>query len=77
MESYDVIIVGLGPAGAATALNLNKLEPETEIKILVQEKAKHPREKICGGGVSAHSQALLTELDFKIRVPHMDIDYVP
>ncbi len=44
---YDVVVVGGGPAGAATAYFLTK----HGAKVLVIEKKKLPRYKICAGGV--------------------------
>lgn len=53
---YDVIIVGSGPAGATAALSLSRAGRS----VLVLEKARHPRHKSCGGGLSAR---LLPYLD--------------
>jgi geranylgeranyl reductase family protein len=45
--SYDVIIIGSGPAGSAAAFFLAK----SGVKTLVIEKEKLPRYKTCGGGI--------------------------
>lgn len=45
---YDLIIVGAGPAGLATALTLR----ESGLKILLLEKSTFPRDKICGDALS-------------------------
>lgn len=45
---YDCIIVGAGPAGSTSAYHLAKKGHS----VLVLEKAKLPRYKPCGGGVS-------------------------
>ncbi|MHA2042961.1 MAG: NAD(P)/FAD-dependent oxidoreductase [Candidatus Thorarchaeota archaeon] len=45
--SYDVIVVGAGPAGSITAHDCAK----AGLKTLLLEKSKHPREKPCGGAV--------------------------
>jgi len=50
MGVYDVIIVGSGPAGATAAYFLG----QTGLKVLVLDKAKVPRYKACGGGLSEH-----------------------
>jgi geranylgeranyl reductase family protein len=45
--TYDVIVVGAGPAGSITAHDCAK----AGLKTLLLEKSKHPREKPCGGAV--------------------------
>jgi geranylgeranyl reductase family protein len=47
---YDVIVVGAGPGGATAGYFL----AEGGRKTLVLEKARPPRYKACGGGLSAH-----------------------
>ncbi len=59
MERFDVIVVGAGPAGASAA----RAASLAGLSTLLLEKQKHPREKRCGGGVSA---ATLKELDFPL-----------
>ena len=48
MPQYDCIVVGAGPAGAASAYHLS----QRGRRVLILEKAKLPRYKPCGGGVS-------------------------
>ncbi|MDF2093172.1 geranylgeranyl reductase family protein [Knoellia sp. 3-2P3] len=47
-ESADVIVVGAGPAGSATAAYLAM----TGLDVLVLEKTAFPREKVCGDGLT-------------------------
>jgi menaquinone-9 beta-reductase len=47
-ESADVIIVGAGPAGSATAAYLAM----AGLDVLLLEKASFPREKVCGDGLT-------------------------
>jgi menaquinone-9 beta-reductase len=47
-ETADVIIVGAGPAGSATAAYLAM----TGLDVLLLEKAAFPREKVCGDGLT-------------------------
>lgn len=53
--TYDAIIVGAGPAGGYLAYKLAR----AGLKILVVDKAKFPRPKICGGGISNKTLALV------------------
>ena len=46
---YDVIVVGMGPAGASTAYELS----HAGLSVLGLEKHTHPRYKVCGGALSA------------------------
>lgn len=50
MESYDVVIVGAGPAGLACAQKLAK----TDKKVLLLEQNKIIGPKICAGGLINH-----------------------
>ena len=48
MERYDVLIAGAGPAGSATAIHLAR----GGARVLVADRARFPRDKPCGGGVT-------------------------
>jgi geranylgeranyl reductase family protein len=67
-QSYDVIIVGAGPAGATLAYELAK----AGIDVLVLEKEKLPRYKCCAGGVTSRAAKLL---DFDISQVAQDPIY--
>ena len=58
-KEYDAIIVGGGPGGATTALFLKKNGIDN---ILLIDKAKFPRDKICGDAFSGKSVGIATEL---------------
>ena len=45
--TYDVIVVGSGPAGSITAWRLAR----AGVQVAVLEKAALPRYKTCGGGI--------------------------
>jgi geranylgeranyl reductase family protein len=47
--TFDVIVVGAGPAGATAA----KLLGEAGVSTLLLDKSVFPRDKPCGGGISA------------------------
>jgi flavin-dependent dehydrogenase len=74
VERWDVIIVGSGPAGTAAALRLAQREPATASRVLVLEKAQHPRDKTCAGGVIPRAGALLAELGVPFDVPQVRVD---
>lgn len=56
---YDLIVVGAGPAGSATARRAGQMGLDT----LVLEKEHFPRYKPCGGGLSERA---ISYLDFKL-----------
>ncbi len=47
-DEADVIVVGAGPAGSATAFYL----AQAGLDVLVLEKSRFPREKVCGDGLT-------------------------
>jgi geranylgeranyl reductase family protein len=51
MERFDVIVVGAGPAGSATALHL----AGSGARVLLADKARFPRDKPCGGGLTGRA----------------------
>ena len=74
MERRDVIIVGSGPAGAATALRLAAAAPDLAARAVLLDKAHHPRDKTCAGGVIPKALRLLDELGVPFAVPHARVD---
>lgn len=44
----DVIVVGAGPGGSATAYHLAR----HGVRVLLLEKTEFPREKVCGDGLT-------------------------
>ncbi len=59
MIQADVVILGAGPGGAATALRLSYLG----ISCVLIDKADFPRDKICGDAISGKVTTLLNRLD--------------
>jgi geranylgeranyl reductase family protein len=51
MERYDVLVVGAGPAGSATAIHLAR----GGARVLLADKASFPRDKPCGGGLTGRA----------------------
>ena len=68
-----MIIIGSGPAGTATALHLLKADSALAGHILLLDKAVHPREKICAGGLIPHTLDCLNVLDVPLTVPHVQV----
>ena len=73
MERRDVIIVGGGPAGAATALYLARRDPALASRVVVLEAARHPRRKVCAGGLIPHTIECLEELGIGVATPHVPL----
>ena len=55
---YDVVIVGAGPAGSCTALELAK----HNFRVALLDKATFPRDKICGDFVAGKGMRSLKEI---------------
>ena len=58
-SEFDVVVVGCGPAGNAAAYRLAR----AGARVLLLEKGKLPRDKVCGGGLSAKA---LREVPFSL-----------
>jgi geranylgeranyl reductase family protein len=51
MRHVDVLVVGAGPAGSATAIHLSR----GGASVLLADRARFPRDKPCGGGVTGRA----------------------
>ena len=58
MNSFDVIVIGAGPAGCASALFLY----QKGLRVLVLDRDSFPRDKVCGEFVSPAADDILKEL---------------
>src|SRR4051794_17479345 len=57
-HQYDVVIIGAGPSGSATAFWL----AEAGHNVLLIEKKNFPREKTCGDGLTPRSVKQLQDM---------------
>jgi len=73
MPRHPLIIVGSGPAGAATALALHRLDPGLARELVLLEKARHPRPKVCAGGLIPAGKRWLAEHGIALDVPHVTV----
>ncbi len=57
-RGYDLIVVGAGPAGSAAAITASR----NGARVLLLERGRYPRHKVCGEFVSAEAVQLLASL---------------
>src|SRR5438128_8398572 len=66
---YDLIIIGAGPAGSSAAITAAR----SGARVLLLERGRFPRHKVCGEFVSAESLDLLSSLlATQSNAPHRD-----
>jgi geranylgeranyl reductase family protein len=51
-ESWDLVVVGAGPAGATAALAALHADPS--LRVLLLDRSDFPRDKSCGDGIAPH-----------------------
>ncbi len=74
---HDILIIGGGPAGLSTALHLQRMAPLLATRVLILEKARYPRSKLCAGALVVDAEVLLERLGLDIsEVPHVDADNI-
>ncbi|CAN7283237.1 NAD(P)/FAD-dependent oxidoreductase [Knoellia sp. LjRoot47] len=56
----DVVVVGAGPAGAATALGA--LHEDPSLRVLLLDRSDFPRDKSCGDGIAPHVLTALAQV---------------
>ncbi len=66
MERRDLLIIGGGPAGAATAIRAAR----GGATVRLFEKGEKGRDKVCGDGLTPRAVAALDELDVDLTDAH-------
>ncbi|MDH3680513.1 MAG: geranylgeranyl reductase family protein [Acidimicrobiia bacterium] len=66
MESYDLVVIGAGPAGAATAIEAAR----SGASVVVFERAPYGRDKVCGDGLTPRAVGALQELGIDLTDAH-------
>jgi flavin-dependent dehydrogenase len=64
MNDYDAIVIGAGPAGSS----LSTLLAHTSRRVLLLEKSRFPREKLCGEFISPECLPIFDRLGVRGRI---------
>src|ERR1043166_6896176 len=72
MHTYDIIIIGAGPSGCATAIELANRHQKLAPRVLLLDRAAFPRVKLCAGGLTSDANRTLSELEV-----HVDLEAIP
>ncbi|WP_417207758.1 geranylgeranyl reductase family protein [Antarctobacter sp.] len=57
-EHFDLIVLGAGPAGASAALTAAR----SGLRVALVDKARFPRDKLCGGGLTGRAISLYSRI---------------
>ena len=69
MREVDLLIIGSGPAGISTALHMLQQDVSWAGRMILLEKASHPRPKLCAGGVTRIGLETLRDLGIELPLP--------
>ena len=72
--SWDLIVVGAGPAGSAAALAAKRANHDA--RVLILDRAPLGRDKVCGDGIAPHAVAELEALGVSAVLPHEHVGSV-
>ena len=65
-ETFDIAVIGAGPAGAATAIQAAR----AGASVVVFDKAPYGRDKVCGDGLTPRAVGALNDLDIDLDDAH-------
>lgn len=71
MLTFDIAIIGAGPAGATAALALGK----SGLRVALIDKSTFPREKVCGGAVATYVHKVLNTIDPALVQRYNEFNY--
>jgi geranylgeranyl reductase family protein len=66
-QLYDVVVIGAGPGGSATAYYLAR----HGLRVLLLDKAPFPRDKTCGDGLTPRALAVLDDMGLLDKLAHV------
>ncbi len=66
MSTYDLIVIGAGPAGSAASIRASR----AGARVLMVEKAPMGRDKVCGDGLTPRAIAALDDLEIDYSSAH-------
>lgn len=69
MREVDLAIIGGGPAGLSTAIHLIRQEASWASRLFVIEKERHPRPKLCAGGITQFGLRQIRRLGLTPKIP--------
>ncbi len=76
-SDFEIMIVGGGPAGVSTWLHLNHYDPELAAQVVLIEKEKYPRDKLCGGALHKWmTDQVFSTLGISLKIPFVPVDTI-
>jgi flavin-dependent dehydrogenase len=76
-SDYNIMIVGGGPAGISTWLHLHKYDLELASQVVLIEKEKYPRDKLCGGALHKWmTNRIFSNLGLELKIPFVPVNTI-